>query len=63
VWVRIVENHLVGPYVLPHRLNVGGYLQFLNEVLPKLAQELPLAIRRKMRYHHDWCTAQEIREL
>jgi hypothetical protein len=63
VWVRIVENHLVGLYVLSHRLNVGNYLQFLNEVLPELVQEIPLAIRRKMRYHHDWCTPQEIREL
>jgi hypothetical protein len=36
VWVAIVENHLVGCRVLPCRLNGGGYLPFLNEVLPEL---------------------------
>jgi hypothetical protein len=52
VWVAIVENHLVGCRVLPCRLNGGGYLPFLNEVLPELLKEIPLAIRRQM-----WCTA------
>jgi hypothetical protein len=28
VWVGIVENHLVAPYVLPRRLNGDGYLKF-----------------------------------
>jgi hypothetical protein len=38
VWVGIIENHLIGPYVLPRRLTVDGYLQFLNEVLPELLE-------------------------
>jgi hypothetical protein len=53
VWVGIIENHLIGPYVLPRRLTVDGYLQFLNEVLPELLEEGPLAIRREMWYLHD----------
>jgi hypothetical protein len=44
VWVDIVEIHLVGPYVLPRRLNGVGYLQFLNDVLPELLEQIPLAI-------------------
>jgi hypothetical protein len=32
MWVGIVENHLIGSYILPRRLNGDGYLQFLNEV-------------------------------
>jgi hypothetical protein len=47
VLVGTVENHLVGPYVLPRRLNVDSYL-FLNEVLSELVEEIPLAIRRKI---------------
>jgi hypothetical protein len=30
VWIGIIENHLIGPYVLPRRLNGEGYLQFLT---------------------------------
>jgi hypothetical protein len=44
-WVGIVENHLVGPYVLSRCLNVESYFQFLNEVLSELVKEIPLAIR------------------
>jgi hypothetical protein len=44
MWVEIVENHLAGLYVLPRRLNVDGYLQFLHEVLPELLEEIPIAI-------------------
>jgi hypothetical protein len=53
VWVGIIENHRICPYVLPRRLNVDGYLQFLNEIFPELVKEIPLAIRRKMWYLHD----------
>jgi hypothetical protein len=30
-----------------------GYHQFLNEGLPELVEEIPLAIRRKMSYLHE----------
>jgi hypothetical protein len=42
VWVGIVENRPVGSSVLPRRLN--GDFQFLNEILPKLPEEIPSAI-------------------
>jgi hypothetical protein len=53
VWVGIIENHLIRPYVLPRRLNGDGYLQFLNEVLPELLEEVSLAIQRDLWYLHD----------
>jgi hypothetical protein len=56
VWVGIVENHLAGSYVLPLPLSFE-YFMFLNEVLPELVEEIPLAIGRKTWYLHHWCTA------
>jgi hypothetical protein len=53
VWVGIVENHLLRSHVLPRRLNVNGHLQFLNEVLPELVEEILLAIRQKMWYLYE----------
>jgi hypothetical protein len=53
VWVGIIENHLIGPYVLPRRLNGDGYLQLLNEVLPELLEEVSLVIQRDLWYLHD----------
>jgi hypothetical protein len=50
---KIVGNHFVGPYVLTYRLNVDGYLRLLNEVLPDLIEEIPLAIQQKIWYLHD----------
>ena len=33
VWTGIVKDRLVGPYVLPNRLNQAHCLEFLNNVL------------------------------
>ena len=39
----IVNDRLVGPYVLPNRLNVTQYPEFLNNVLEEqLDVEVPL---------------------
>jgi hypothetical protein len=58
LWVGIIENHLVGPYVLLRHLN--GEL---------LLEEIPLAIRREIWQLHDGVppyyvqnAAQEIRQ-
>jgi len=44
VWAGIVGDCLIGPYLLPPRLNAHVYEIFLEEVLPELLDEhVPLA--------------------
>lgn len=53
VWAGIVDGQLIGPYVLPNRLNGRSYLDFLQTVLPNLLDDVPLATLRSMWYMHD----------
>lgn len=53
VWAGIVGDCLVGPYLLPSRLDAQKYLIFLEEVLPDLLKDVPFRIRRKMWFQHD----------
>ena len=57
VWAGILGEHLIGPYILPMTLNGRNYCIFLNEVLPSLLENVPLADRRGMYYQHDGCPA------
>jgi hypothetical protein len=49
----IVGECLVGPHVLPHRLTRNHYRDFLSHDLPKLLEDVPLAVRARMWYMHD----------
>lgn len=53
VWAGIIGDHLIGPYVLPPRLNEELYLQFLQNNLQQLLEDVPLATRRNMWFMHD----------
>jgi hypothetical protein len=53
VWAGIIGNHLIGPFILEQRLNGALYLQFLEENLNILLEEVPLQIRTEMWYMHD----------
>ncbi|KAJ8936816.1 hypothetical protein NQ318_015283 [Aromia moschata] len=53
VWCGIVGDVLIGPHILPDRLTGNGYLNFLQQVLPNLLEEVPLGILRQMWYLHD----------
>lgn len=57
VWAGIVGDYLVGPFILPRRLNTAEYLRFLNDQLPLLLEEVPLAVRENMWYAHDGAPA------
>jgi hypothetical protein len=57
VWAGIVSDCLVGPYVLPHRLTGNHYQDFLLNDLPKLLEDVPLAVRARMWYMHDGASA------
>ncbi|KAL1488367.1 hypothetical protein ABEB36_014844 [Hypothenemus hampei] len=53
VWAGIVNGLLIGPYIMPDRLDGRTYLQFLNNELYDLLEDVPLEIRRNMWYLHD----------
>lgn len=53
VWAGIIDQYLIGPYVLPNRLNGPGYLHFLEDILPVLLEEIPLQLRQRMWYLLD----------
>jgi len=57
IWMGIIGDHLIGPYMMPDRLNAHAYLVFLSEVLPELLEEVPLEVRQNMWYHHDGAPA------
>lgn len=48
VWAGMVGNELVGPYILPPRLNGAMYRRFLESTLPDLLDDVPLDIRQDM---------------
>jgi hypothetical protein len=48
---------MVGPYLLPNRLNGPAYCVSLQEVLPVLLEDVPLAVRRDMWFQHDGAAA------
>ena len=47
IWGRILGDYLLGPVIIPDRFNVSAYLKFLQNTLPLLMEEIPLAIHRK----------------
>jgi hypothetical protein len=53
VWAGIIGDVLVGPHVLPQRLTGNSYVHFLENDLPTLLEDLPLAIRAHMWFMHD----------
>lgn len=53
VWCGIFGDTLLGPIVLPQRLNGPAYLQFLETTLPDLLEDIPLLTRAHMWFMHD----------
>ncbi|GFX15779.1 uncharacterized protein TNCV_1061011 [Trichonephila clavipes] len=53
VWAGIVGDCLLGPYILPERLNGSVYLTFLQEDLPEILNDVPMPIRQRIRFQHD----------
>ena len=49
----IVQDHLIGLYLLPTRLDGDSGIVFLQEVLPKLLNHVPFHIRRRMWFQND----------
>lgn len=53
VWAGVIGDRLIGPYVLPQRINGQTYLAFLQNVLPELLDDVPYGDRLEMWYMHD----------
>lgn len=63
VWIGVIGNQLLGPVELPSRLTGQEYLNFLQNVLPDLIDDVPLMIRNNLWFMHDGCPAHFSREV
>ena len=57
VWSGIVGDCFIGPFRLPHRLNGESYLNFLQNNLKELLEDVPLHVIRNMYFMHDGAPA------
>ena len=57
VWCGVIDNQLTGPAVLPNCLTGCVYVDFLQNELPLLLEEVPLAKRMCMVFQHDGAPA------
>ncbi|KAL3287437.1 hypothetical protein HHI36_001908 [Cryptolaemus montrouzieri] len=51
-WISVIDNFIIGPVVIPDPLNGEAYLNFLQETLPDLLDDIPLILRAEM-FMHD----------
>ena len=52
-WCAVLDDQLIGPFILEGRLTREAYLRFLQEELPRLLEDLPLNKRGRMYFQHD----------
>jgi len=52
-----VGNHIIGPVYLPQRLNSEEYLDFLQNQLDILLEDVPLSLLTSFVFQHDGCPA------
>lgn len=55
VWCGILGDRIIGPFVFDGHLNGESYLNFLENDLPNLLEDIPLDVRASMWYQHDGC--------
>ena len=48
VWCAVLNDKLIGPFILEGRLTGEAYLRFLQEELPRILEEVPLNKRGRM---------------
>jgi len=53
VWCAVLDDQLIGPFVLEGRLTGETYLRFLQEELPRLLEDVRLNKRGRMYFQHD----------
>jgi len=53
VWSAVLDDQLIGPFILEGRLTGESYLQFLQEELPRLLEDVPLNKRSRIYFQND----------
>jgi hypothetical protein len=49
----VLHDQLIGSFLFPGLLTGAVYLQFLQEELSQLLEDVPLAVRYRMVFQHD----------
>ena len=62
VWCAVLDDQLIGPFILEGRLTGEAYLRFLREELPRLLEDVPLNKRGPMYLQHDGAPPHSSRE-
>lgn len=57
VWCGVLGHRIIGPFIFNGHLNGESYLNFLENDLPILLEDVPLDLRTSMWYQHDGCPA------
>lgn len=57
LWAAIIGDQLIGPIEIPNRLNANEYLNFLQNNLGELLEDVPINARLNMYYQHDGAPA------
>ena len=47
-WCAVLDDQLIGPFILEGRLTREAYLRFLQKELPRLLEDVPLTFGRLM---------------
>jgi len=63
VWCAVLDDQLIGPFVLEGRLTGEAYLRFPQEELPRLLEDVPLNKRGRMYFQHDGAPPHSSREV
>jgi len=63
VWCAVLDDQLIGPFVLEGRLTGEVYLRFLQEELPQLLEDVPLNKRGLIYFQHDGAPPHSLREV
>ena len=53
VWAGILNNNIIGPYLMPSPLNGRQYNNFLQHTLPELLEDITLDVRQGMWFQQD----------
>ena len=53
VWCAVLDEQLIGSFILEGRLTREAYLRFLEEELPRFLEDVPLNKRGRIYFQHD----------
>lgn len=55
MWLALIDSHLLEPIFIPGRFNSQVFLQLLENDLPNLLDDIPLAVRQDSWFQMDGC--------